>query len=152
MKVKFQIDSKSMVQTLRRLPRQMTDATAVGQFNAAQKTMVLAKSRAPFEEGDLESKAFVDDVRYTAHGAAVDFGFEGPDYLIRQHEDLDYNHPGIYSKTSDPGRAAQGQPKFLESAMNDTERQTRQIIAKAVADFLRTGVLPKVEDEGIPSR
>ena len=141
MGIKFK-GSSELQATLRRLPKQMLDASAVGQHNAAQDVMALSVTRAPFEEGDLEKSAFVSDVRYGGASASVDYGYSGPAYLVRQHEDLSLSHPGLDTRTSNPGRAAQGQAKFLESAQNEMSSQTERTIAAAVDYFLRTGRLP----------
>lgn len=126
---------------LRKLPKEMLDATAAGQFNAAQEIMALAKSRAPFEHGTLEESAYVADPRYGSASATVEMGFGGDagPYMLMQHENMEYQHPGEKSQTSDPGRAAQGQAKFLESAINDSEEDARAAIAEAVNYYIRTG-------------
>lgn len=142
--MKFVLSTNKLEAQLRKLPKQFRDASAVGQFNAAQDIMAVSKTRAPFEHGDLEKAAFVDDIKYTALSAAVDMGYSGVPYMVRQHEDLSYNHPGVDSKTANPGRAAQGQPKFLETAINDGASNTEQAIRNAIDYFLRTGALPKL--------
>jgi hypothetical protein len=148
--MKFSISgSDELKGQIRKLPKQFKDASAVGQANAAQDIMALSKTRAPYEDGDLEAGAFVGDVDYTAHSVVVDFGYEGVPYLARQHEDLTLNHPGLKSKTKNPGRAAQGEAKFLESAMNDLDRSAQRSVAKAIDFFLRTGLLPKVVSRGV---
>ncbi len=136
---------------IKRLPKQFRDASAVGQFNAAQVTVELAKTRAPFEHGALEAAAFVEFPRFTAAGVVVDFGFSGLDYIAVQHENTDFNHPGLGSRTSNPGRAAQGQPKFLETAMSDTEDDTVRSVEAAVDYFIRNGSLPPMKGS-IPGR
>ena len=141
MGIKFKGTNELKV-TLRRLPAQMLDASAVGQHNAAQDVMAVSVQRAPYEEGDLEKSAYVSDIRYGGQSASVDYGYYGPEYLVRQHEDLSYQHPGQDSRTANPGRAAQGQAKFLESAQNEMMNQTTRTIAEAVDYFLRTGRMP----------
>lgn len=115
----------------RRLPKKYLDATAVGEYNAAQDTMKLSKQRVPLDTGDLENSAFVSDPRYGAASATVEMGYSGIPYAARQHEDMSYQHPG--------GRQA----KFLESAVTDMAAQTRATILAAVDHFLRTGRLPQ---------
>lgn len=153
--MKFQIQPGTMQKLeaeLRKLPKQFRDASAVGQFNAAQDVMAVSKTRAPFEHGDLEKAAFVDPVKYTAQSVVIGMGYAGVPYMVRQHEDLSYNHPGLDSKTADPGRASQGQPKFLESAVNDGARDTERTIREAIDYFLRTGSLPKTRGSIGPRR
>lgn len=144
--MKFVLDTNKLEAQLRKLPKQFRDASAVGQYNAAQDIMVVSKSRAPFEHGDLEKAAFVDDIKYTAKSAVVDMGYSGVPYMVRQHEDTSLNHDPTTngSKTSNPGRAAQGQPKFLESAINDGANDAEKTIRGAIDHFLRTGSLPKL--------
>ena len=73
--------------------------------------------------------------RLTASGKSIP-------YIVYQHEDLTYQHAGIFSKTKNKARADQGQSKFLESAINDTLDSNKRIIAAAINYFLRTGRLP----------
>jgi len=136
-----------LVKDLKRLPGAALDASAVGQFNAAQATMVVSKARAPYEHGDLEKAAFVELPRITAFAAIVQMGFYGIDYIARQHETgpSEYQHPGTRTRTKNRGRAQQGQWKFLESAVQDTQGDTNRIIAAAVDYFIRTGRLPAMK-------
>lgn len=134
-----------LVKDLKRLPGAALDASAVGQFNAAQATMVVSKARAPYEHGDLEKSAFVELPRITAFAAIVQMGYYGIDYIARQHEETSYQHPGTQTRTKNLGRAQQGQAKFLESAVRDTEADTNRIIAAAVDFFIRTGRLPAMK-------
>jgi len=130
-----------MVATLKRLPKQFLDVSAAAQYNAAQKTMGLSVLRVPFEMGDLEASAYVDMPRYTAKGVMVDFGYYGPDYIVRQHENLDYNHPGL--RSTNPSAGAKGQAKYLASAVNEMEDETERMIQAAIDRFLATGVMPR---------
>jgi hypothetical protein len=134
-----------IIKKFRRYPKHFLDAAAVGEFNAGQVIMKLSKSWAPFEHGDLEKSAFVNLPRITAMSVLVEIGYYGIQYLERQHEDTSYQHPGKYSKTKNRGRAAQGQSKFLESAVQELEAQSRQIVANAINYFIRTGRLPAMK-------
>jgi hypothetical protein len=134
-----------VVSRFRRYPKQFLDAAAVGEFNAAQQIMTLSKTRAPYEHGDLEKAAFVEFPKFTAQSVLVEIGYAGIPYIARQHEDLSYNHPGLQSKTSNPGRASQGQAKFLETAVRDRLKESRQIVAAAINYFIRTGKLPAMK-------
>jgi len=134
--------SDEIIAQFRRYPKQFLDAAAVGEFNAGQATMALSKTRAPYEHGDLEKAAFVELPKITSYSVLVEVGYFGIPYIARQHEDLSYNHPGLYSKTQNKARASQGQAKFLESAVNDTLDSNKRIIAAAINYFLRTGRLP----------
>jgi hypothetical protein len=141
-----------IIARLRRLPKQFLDATAVGEFNAAQEIMTLAKSRAPYEFGALEKAAFVQPANYTTNAAMVEMGFHGVPYIEAQHEVLDYSHPGKESRTNNRARAARGQPKFLESAINDLAKRAQQVISASVAYFLKTGKLPRPQGRIGPKR
>ena len=129
---------------IRKLPKQMLDASAIGQHNAAQDVMAVSKPLSPYEFGELEGGAYVELPKFTPSSAVVDFGYAGPDYLVRQHEDMDYQHPGIKSKTDDPGRAAQGRDHFLSNPVNEMVGRTEATIRAAVNEFLRTGRLPSL--------
>jgi len=132
------------VAQLRRLPKQFLDASAIGQYNAAQDVMEVSQAQAPFEFGALSDAAFVEDPTFTAQSANVEFGYSGPDYIVRQHETEDYNHPGLDSRTSDKGRAQQGRDHFLSNPMNEMAGKSADTIAEAVAEFVATGSLPSV--------
>jgi len=132
-----------LIKKLVRLPGAALEASAVGQFNAAQNTMAISKQRAPFEHGDLEKAAFVQFPKITAFAASVEMGYSGVAYTETQHEG-DWQHPGSKTTTSNMARASQGQKKFLETAVQDTEGDTVRMIAAAVDFFLRTGRLPKM--------
>ena len=133
---------KRLDATLRRLPSACLDATAVGQFNAAQLIMETSKSRAPFEHGDLEAAAYVEDPAFTPKSAAVEFGYAGVPYMVIQHETDTYSHAGLYTKTKNRPRADQGEPKFLETAVNDRTADAAAAIRAAVQFYMRTGKLP----------
>jgi hypothetical protein len=126
--------------TLRRLPKQFMDVSAAAQYQAAQKTMELSLTRVPFEVGTLAGSAYVDMPTYTAKSAVVEFGYYGPDYIRRQHEDKTLIHPG--KNSTNPTMGAQGESHFLSSAVSETEDQTRQMIQDAIDTFLRTGRMP----------
>lgn len=138
---------KELSATLRKLPKQMLDATAVGEYNAAQAVMAVAKARAPFESGALEESAWVSDIKYSAQSASVQMGFGGDatPYMVAQHENESYQHPGTSTKTTNLGRAAQGRAKFLSSAIEDMAKETAATIRAAVNRFIRTGRLPRTE-------
>jgi hypothetical protein len=132
---------KRLDATLRRLPSACLDASAVGQFNAAQLIMETSKSRAPFEHGDLEAAAYVEDPNFTAKSAAVEFGYAGVPYMVVQHEGA-FNHPGLDTQTKNMPRAQQGERKFLETAVNDRTPDAEAAIRAAVQFYMRTGKLP----------
>lgn len=133
-----------LIARIQRLPKQFADATAVGEFNAAQEVMKLSKSRAPFEFGALEKAAFVELPKFTAHGVNIEIGYHGVPYIEAQHETEWYSHPGKFSRTKNRARASQGQHRFLASALTDMEGRVKQVVAQAVAYFLKTGRLPKM--------
>lgn len=142
----FQIKgSDEVIKQFKRLPGACLDASAVGQFNAAQVTMELSKTRAPYEHGDLENSAFVDLPRITAFAAIVDLGYFGIPYIARQHEETSWQHRGTRSTTDNPARADAGKARFLATAVQETEKEATNIIAKAVDYFIRTGKLPAMK-------
>lgn len=67
---------------------------------------LLSKSqqRAPIDTGDLRGSGFAD-----IHGSSATVGFVEP-YALRQHENLDFNHPGG------------GEAKYLENPLKENER------------------------------
>jgi hypothetical protein len=138
MKVKI-LGSSELKATLKRLPKQFLDASAVGQFNGAQIVMQDAIPRTPLEDGDLRASAYVEDPRYSVHSAIVDMGYAGLPYIARQHEDLSYQHPF-------------GENKFLEKAINAKSGEANQAIADAVSYFLETGKMPKMAQAKVGPR
>lgn len=133
--------SDEIISRFRKYPKQFIDAAAVGEFNAGQQTMALSKTRAPYEHGDLEKAAFVEFPKISMFSVLVEIGYYGIPYIAAQHENH-YNHPGLYSKTKNRGRAAQGQRQFLATAVADRIKQNQQVIKEAINYFLRTGRLP----------
>lgn len=144
---------KKLQHSLRRYPKELQLATAAGMYAAAQKIMSLARSRAPIgpspdpkgrsgHPGALRGGAYADSPTVTAHGANVDMGFAGlPElYMVRQHEDLSYRHP------------QGGQAKFFSSAVDDLKSETSAIIARYVNSFIKTGVIPSVPAQLVPTK
>lgn len=131
---------KKLAAQLTKLPKQFMDASAEGQLQAQQAVLKLAKSWAPFEEGTLEESGFIQGPSYTNKSVSVTVGFGGAatPYMVAQHEGV-YNHPGLNSKTKNPGRAAQGRRKFLELAVQELSQKTRDTIVKVINRFLRSG-------------
>jgi len=129
---------------LRRFPKQNLEATAIGVYNAMQDVMTEAKARAPYEFGDLEASAYVAKPEVGAKSAMAEGGFGGKaaKYMILQHEREDYQHPGKETKTSNMARAARGEYKFFEKALNNQRKAIRSRIAEAVNYFLKRGALP----------
>lgn len=145
---------KELKDVLRRFPKGAKAAAAVAQLNVAHAILPIAQARAPYEHGTLEDSAYISNPRYTDESVVVEYGFGGAavPYMVRQHEDLSYQHPGQESKTDDPGRAAAGQPKFLESAVDENADLLNQEYAKAIAYYARTGKMPAVREGPISKK
>ena len=96
--------------------------TLTGLELAAEFVLQLANTRVPVEEGTLErsGRATVD---YSQLRAAVSYDTV---YAVPQHEHLDWRH-------SD-GRQA----KYLESAINDSAVQVRDIVAAQIRRATRS--------------
>ena len=135
----LQIDHmENLVQAFMRAPQNLLITVRKELEAAADEVLETAKSRAPFESGELENSTFKRIENDSRRGFTIEFGFDGNaiPYLLQQHEDLDYQHPGQSSKTHDRGRAEQGQAKFLESAIHDK----REVIRAALKRAMMTGV------------
>ncbi len=93
---------------------------AKGLFLAAENILEMATRIVPLNEGTLERSgaASVDEAKLVA---AV--SYDTP-YAVRQHEELDYNHPN--------GR----QSKYLETPFNEAAETTRMLIAREIAQSL----------------
>lgn len=143
-----------------RFPTNAKTATAIGMYAAAQAIMELARERAPIgpspskdhsdgAPGKLKEGAFAryGQVRGGA-GVTVEMGFEGTfsdrgspqRYMVVQHERTDYAHP------------QGGQAKFLESAVDDLQRETAATIAKYVNSWLKTRQLPAQPAQRVPTQ
>ena len=94
---------------------------AKGLFLAAENILEMATRIVPLNEGTLERSgaASVDEAKLVA---AV--SYDTP-YAVRQHEELDYNHPN--------GR----QSKYLETPLNAEREQCNAIIAAEIRAALR---------------
>ncbi len=146
--------SQALKDVLRRFPKGAKAAAAVAQLNAAHRILPIAQERAPYEHGTLEDSAYISNPNYSNHAVTVEYGFGGAavPYMVRQHEDLSYQHPGEHTRTDDPGRAAQGQAKFLESAVNENQDVIEDEYRRAIAHFARTGSMPPVREGPITKK
>ncbi len=138
----FEKDLRGLKAKFTRLPKKYLDATAIAQFNVAVDIMELAKTRVPYETGELANTAYLNNPEYGSREVSVDMGFQGP-YAVRQHEDLTYSHPGKGS--SNPSGGQQGQPKYLEESVNDFSDDIQREITKALRDFTKDGTMPTLK-------
>ena len=74
--------------------------------------------QAPIELGDLRGNAGIDDSEL-ASKSEIQVGYSLP-YALRQHEELDYNHPGG------------GNAKFLENPFRKNWRKYGDFINQAI--------------------
>lgn len=97
---------------------ELEKAAQEGLRQVAKELMEESNRRAPIDTGALRKAAFVkvDDLTVTA-------GYKRPKgypYIVRQHENMDYQHPGG------------GGPKFLESAAQDASAELGEIVASHI--------------------
>ncbi len=139
---------------LRKFPQEHSDAVAKGLFNAMQFVMDEATARAPYEFGTLSKSGYVTDPDSTRRSAVVEGGFggEAADYMILQHEipPPDYVHPGTRSKSPNMSRAAKGEYKFFEKALNNNQKLIRDKIAEAINYLIERGKLPRKNNRRYP--
>lgn len=93
-----------------------------GLKEAGEALLKESNARAPVDSGDLRQAGFVE-----VDDLTVQVGYKAPKgypYILRQHEDMDYQHPGG------------GGPKFLENA----EAATRGDVGNIVARHIRGAV------------
>ena len=152
--VKISSSGLKKLQTfLKKFPKGAQHATAFGMYDAAQHIMALARERAPIgpspdprgrpsHPGALRGGAYADTPTINARGITLDMGFAGlPEaYMVKQHEDMSYNHP------------QGGQAKFFSSAVDDRKAETKRIIASYVNAFIKTGIVPQVSDQLVPTK
>ena len=149
----YQSGLKKLQQILTRFPKEARQATAFGMYDAAQRSMALARARAPIgpspdpkgrtgHPGALRGGAYADSPTVTAHGVTVDMGFAGlPEaYMVRQHEELSYRHP------------QGGQAKFFSSAVDELRSETQRTIASYVNAYIKTRVIPQVPKQLVPTK
>lgn len=73
---------------------------------------------APIEIGDLKGNAGIDDSKLSTK-KVIRVGYSLP-YALRQHEELDYNHP------------QGGNAKYLENPFRENKKRYESFIAKEV--------------------
>lgn len=90
--------------------------------------MTEAKQRAPLDVGTLRNSGYVTLPRTDSEGTFVEVGFGGAAkaYAVKQHEELSYRH--------DVGEA-----KYLERAINATEKEVMAHVERVAARALQTG-------------
>lgn len=143
MKTKVTTDAKAAQQQLRTIAKkQLAVAAKAAKDGVEQEVMALSKQRAPYEFGTLVGNAFVDEPNIRNGKFSIEFGYKSDDPLetyimIRQHEDPDFQHPGKDSKSPDPARAAQGEFKYLESAVREKERSVKEFVEDKINQFIR---------------
>ena len=105
----------------RPVPREPRAAGAPGPLLGAEPALGVSNDRVPLDEAALQRSgtATVDE---TVLKAAV--AYDTP-YAVRQHEELEWRHA--------PGRRA----KYLESALNDSATEVRDVIAAELRRALR---------------
>lgn len=151
--IKLKLDGKKeLAFALRKMAKDHPDAAAKGIFNGMQFVMDEASARAPYEFGDLSKGAYVTEPDFTKKSAVVEGGFGGPaaDYMILQHERADYQHPGTRSQSPNMARAAQGEYKFFEKALNNKMDLVQQKVADAINYLLERGKLPRKNNRRYP--
>jgi hypothetical protein len=105
----------------RGIPRELRAAGARGLLLGAEHVLGISNDRVPLDEAALQRSgtATVDEADLRAAVA-----YDTP-YAARQHEELTWRHA--------PGRRA----KFLESALNDSAVEVRDVIAAELRRALR---------------
>lgn len=112
--------------------------------------MTEAKERAPVDLGTLRNSGYVTLPETRGGNTFVEVGFGGAAkaYAVRQHEDTSYSH-------TDPKTGnSVGEAKYLENAINATEKQVQERIRKIAQRGLDTGIVQGAGDkiyEGTPS-
>lgn len=98
-------------------------AVQAGLREAAEVVLDRSNALAPVDTGTLRASGFVSE-----GDLQVQVGYDDPatgyPYIARQHEDMDYQHPGG------------GGPKFLERAEAETRGEVAGIVAKHVRGAL----------------
>lgn len=105
----------------RNLPREIRAAGALGLLLGAEHVLGVSNERVPLDEATLQRSgtATVDEAILRAAVA-----YDTP-YAVRQHEELEWRHA--------PGRQA----KYLESALNDSATEVRDVIAAQLRRAMR---------------
>jgi hypothetical protein len=150
-RIKIQ-NARELSFALRKFPQEHSDAVAKGLFNAMQFVMDEATARAPYEFGTLSKSAYVTEPNYSKKSSVVEAGFAGEaaDYMVLQHEIAGYQHPGTRSRSPDMARAARGEYKFFEKALNNNKKLIRDKIAEAINYLLERGKLPRKNNRRYP--
>ena len=99
------------------LVQRAREAAVDGLTDSAQRVRAVAVPRTPLDEGDLRSSLEVVDADINQPKLVSGVVSNSP-YAVRQHEDMDLNHPGG------------GEAKFLENAAIDARREVAVLMAK----------------------
>lgn len=110
-----------VLRNLDKLEQNVRRGALRGMNQWSDETMTLAKERTPVDTGTLRASGYVTTPQDNGSSIEQELGFGGAaaDYALVQHERLDFNHPT-------------GQAKFLESAVNDRERELISSIEREI--------------------
>ncbi|WP_113705394.1 hypothetical protein [Nonomuraea lactucae] len=97
-------------------------AAARGLHQGAEHVLTMTGPKVPWQEGHLERSGTVSVDESELVGA---ISFDQP-YAVRQHEELDFNHP------------VKGEAKFLETTLRDEAEAVKLIVAKHIRRALRS--------------
>lgn len=119
---------KQVEAELRRHLSAVQRAAEAALYQGGSIIMTEAKQRAPLDVGTLRNSGYVTLPRTDSEGTFVEVGFGGAAkaYAVRQHEELSYRH--------DVGEA-----KYLERAINATEKEVMAHVKRVAARAMQTG-------------
>ena len=104
-------------------------AAAFGEYEGMQEIMIVAKERAPKDTWTMANSGYVSPPDVRGGESIIEAGFGGgsEEYVVRQHEDSELNHPNG------------GEAFFFQSALDDGEAALMETIARHVEEALSTG-------------
>lgn len=106
-----------------KITRDVHDAAARGLYKWAEHVLEEANRIVPLQEGTLQNTGVASVDEGALRGAV---SYDTP-YAVKQHEELDYQHPG--------GRQA----KYLETPLNASHAKGLQIVADEIKGVLGGG-------------
>ena len=109
-KFKISLDSKAIERQLELALRRNPQKTAQKVTQIALDLQAKSAKLAPVDIGDLRNNCNADLSKANGNKASATVGYSLP-YALRQHEELDYNHP------------KGGQAKFLEQPFLENEKK-----------------------------
>jgi hypothetical protein len=134
---------KKVVEKLENMARLSPEMAGQALYAWSQGVILLARQRAPYEEGHLERSGYAaePDMSSAVPSVTVGFGGKAEEYAAIQHDDTSLNHPG--QRAIALGVTKVGQALFLNSAIDDQLPKLTDTLSRYIRTFAETGRISK---------